>query len=111
MTALQILLHRGHATVRTAVPYSQAQLIHWLDTQTGGNGTMTGQIESYKAPLENRVYYNYPGQNYGGSNPQPTYVVGTSAQATDAIRVIDNGARQVTSQVNASYNSMAISKA
>ncbi|MCC5847776.1 MAG: hypothetical protein JJU29_06735 [Verrucomicrobia bacterium] len=44
--------------------YSMAHVYHWLHVD--GIITSTGTLESYKAPLENRVYYNYPGMTEPG---------------------------------------------
>ena len=70
--------------------------IHW--ERVGGMYQSSPTIESVKRPLENRVWYNYPGQtapNYEGTNNQPSAVG----------RVLDDG----TSQVNRTeYNSRGL---
>ena len=66
--------------------YSKARLYHWLHS-TDMQSTV-GVLESEKEPLENRVWYNYPGQ------PQPQ-VIGSSSQPTVIGRVMDDGSTQI----------------
>ena len=66
--------------------YSKAYLYHWLhdvnESQT------SGYLESEKPPLENRIWYSYPGQPQGN-------VVGTSSVPAFTGRLIEGGS-QVT---------------
>jgi RHS repeat-associated protein len=78
--------------------YAQAQLVHWLE-ELGSTSTMSGEMESYKAPLENRVYYKYTGQPY-------PYAVGSSSKPIATLRVLDNGTTQVTQEFDVTYNAM-----
>jgi RHS repeat-associated protein len=47
------------AWAKHAGDYTKAYAYHWLHSGLYSNST--GVLESYQAPLENRVYYNYPG--------------------------------------------------
>ena len=71
----------------TASDYSLAKLMHWLHSP---DMSQVGDIlESEKMPLEDRVYYNYPGQGisiYAGSSNQPSKIG----------RVLDSGSTQLT---------------
>ncbi|MEJ0000929.1 MAG: cysteine peptidase family C39 domain-containing protein [Verrucomicrobiota bacterium] len=80
--------------------YHMAEVVQWLESQTGGVSTMTGQMEDYQPPLEARVYYNYPGQ-------PSTNVIGSSEQATSASRMLDSGPTNIATQTFlATYNSL-----
>jgi RHS repeat-associated protein len=70
--------------------YSQATVYHWLHTPGGKTSDV---LESVKRPLENRVWFNYPGQAtawhgalYTGSSKQPSMVA----------RVLEDGSTQLT---------------
>src|SRR5579862_1923529 len=78
--------------------YTKARLFHFLHDAT--NGSLVGSLlESTKAPLENRVWYRYQGQNY------PNYMnAGMSSSATVVARVVDSGSTQL---YQAAYNSQA----
>jgi len=74
--------------------YSKARLYHWLHSPDGASAT--GVPESTKEPLENRVWFNYPGQIAGsdGASFQP--------QLSGAVnlpwligRVLDDGSTQL----------------
>jgi RHS repeat-associated protein len=66
--------------------HSQAHLYHWLHTTTPE--IMEPILESEQAPLENRVWYNYPGQ--------PASIdIGTSNQPTAKARVLDDSSTQL----------------
>jgi RHS repeat-associated protein len=75
--------------------YAKARVFHWL--HGGPDFNLTSEpLESEKNPLENRVWYQYPGQaNYG--------VVGSSALPTRAARILDDGTTQTYSY---EYNSI-----
>lgn len=82
-------------------PYSKSTIYHWLHTQ---GGLASGTLESVKKPLENRVWYTYPGQSsviYEGASSRPTNVG----------RVLDDGSTTQLSkyQYNAD-NTQMISK-
>lgn len=66
--------------------YTKARIYHWL--HTADLNSTAGTLESEKAPLENRVWYRYPGQ------PTP-WVVGTGTQPLKVGRVLDDGTSQV----------------
>src|SRR5579862_2910657 len=78
--------------------YTKARLFHFLHDAT--NGSLVGSLlESTKAPLENRVWYRYEGQNY------PNYMnAGMLSSATVVARVVDSGSTQL---YQAAYNSQA----
>ena len=77
--------------------YQLARNRHWahwaqntsLDTDT---------IESVKYPLENRIWYNYPGQPTSGLGAGQS---GTINQPTNVARVLDDGSQQLS---QATYN-------
>ncbi len=55
--------------------YSKARVYHWLHSQQNPPRLNSGILESTKAPLENRVWYAYPGQPgvaFEGTHAQPT---------------------------------------
>lgn len=57
-----------------AYDYMKAEVIHWL---RDSDGLPAGIIASEKAPLENRVWYAYPGQadtNHAGTTGKPTKI-------------------------------------
>jgi RHS repeat-associated protein len=66
--------------------YTKARIFHFSHTE---DLTMTsGSLESFKPPLEGRVWYDYPGQTFGiiiGSNTVPAHVG----------RVLDDGSTQL----------------
>ena len=66
--------------------YSKARLYHWL--HTADLASTAGILESTKPALENRVWYDYPGQ--GGS-----FVVGSSNKPRHVGRVLDDGSTQL----------------
>jgi RHS repeat-associated protein len=69
--------------------YTKAKIYHWLHAEN--IGVAAGILESTKEALENRVWYNYDGQNgilgAGG--------VGTSSRPTKVGRVLDDGQTQL----------------
>ena len=88
--------------------YSLAKVVHWLHTSDGGS---TSRIkESEKQPLENRVWYNYAGQNLAQGSCGTIYATVSNSGVVSptasnkpiaAGRVLDDGSTQVT---NYSYN-------
>jgi RHS repeat-associated protein len=67
--------------------YTKATIYHWLH---GIDGSMTSRLlESMKKPLENRIWYDYPGQNIA-------YETGTASQPIAIGRVLDDGSSQVS---------------
>lgn len=74
--------------------YTQGRLVHWLHTLDDSTSRVP---ESTKEPLENRVWYDYPGQS-------SSIYVGTSNTALHAGRVLDDG---MTTQLwTYQYNSL-----
>ncbi len=66
---------------------TKAEVSHWLHTKA--NKT-SGLLETFKKPLENRIWYNYPGQT------SPIYVTNITQEKHSRIgRVLDDGASQV----------------
>ena len=66
--------------------YLNAKVFHWL--KTVGGTTTSGMLHSTREPLENRVWYDYPGQSLGiyeGSTDKPSHVG----------RVLDDGSTQL----------------
>jgi len=66
--------------------YTHAKIYHF--THGGDYNTASPILESYKAPFENRVWFNYEGQ------ASPTFV-GTSDRQTKIARVLDDGTTQL----------------
>jgi YD repeat-containing protein len=73
---------------------TKAHLYHWLHAKGNANQT-SAVLESEKAPLENRVWYQYPNQSFQlleGDGNQPTVIA----------RVLDDGTTQTfTTMYNA----------
>jgi RHS repeat-associated protein len=96
------------ATQGGGLNYSLAKVIHWLHT---GDSSSTSRVrESEKEPLENRIWYNYPGQRTGGTCPSVYLSVtaggsvtnGASSRPSAIGRVLDDGTTQLqTFQYNA----------
>lgn len=70
--------------------YSKAKRYHWLHTAITSNGA--GILESEKSPLENRVWYAYPGQGSGSG----VIVTGTHGEPSHIGRVLDDGTTQLS---------------
>jgi RHS repeat-associated protein len=69
--------------------YTKARIYHWLhstDLQSP-----VGILESTKAPLEGRVWYDYAGQ----TSADGSIVVGTTSKPTHTGRVLDDGSTQL----------------
>jgi RHS repeat-associated protein len=66
--------------------YPKAKIIHWL--HTADINVTSGVVETDKLPLENRVWYNYPGQ-------PNVYTAGTLNLASKVGRVLDDGTTQL----------------
>jgi RHS repeat-associated protein len=62
--------------------YTKAHIYHWLLDEN--SNTMSGYLESEKPPLQNRIWYNYPGQ----TQPQ---IAGTNNRPSKIGRVIEGG--------------------
>ncbi|MCL4820599.1 MAG: hypothetical protein KJ067_15760 [Vicinamibacteria bacterium] len=65
--------------------YSKAEQTQWL--WNVGTTRVTGIVRSKKAPLERRVWYEYPGQTLG-------YRVGTHGSPSRVVRMLDDGTDQ-----------------
>jgi YD repeat-containing protein len=77
-----------HVYPITHTDYTKARMTHWLHTPRSGYLETSPVVESTKQPLENRVWYTYPGQ-------LDPIVEGTAATPTAIARVLDDGATQV----------------
>lgn len=66
--------------------YSKARIYHWLHTEN--QALTSGVVESVKEPLERRVWFNYPGQEF-------TIEIGSSSRPTKVGRVLDDGTTQL----------------
>src|SRR5947209_4596007 len=73
------------AYAEAAGDYTKAHLYHWLHFS---GGVCSGILESEKAPLENRIWYSYDGQNLA-------YNYGTTDQPNAIGRVLDDGTTQL----------------
>ncbi|HYE37988.1 RHS repeat-associated core domain-containing protein [Methylocaldum sp.] len=77
-----------HAMKTAPGDYTQARITHWLH---GVNSSVSvGVKESEKQPLENRVWYNYPGQTWGGGVD-----AGMLEKPSRIGRVLDDGTTQL----------------
>ncbi|WP_374090157.1 RHS repeat-associated core domain-containing protein [Methylomicrobium lacus] len=84
---------------RAAGNYTQARIKHWTHWML--NTSVTSEpVESIKYPLENRIWFNYPGQP---SCCLGTAISGTYDQPTRQGRVLDDGTTQLLQK---SYNSL-----
>lgn len=81
------------AMKRAPGDYTQARIRHWYHLRTNSRHT-TGVLESVKNPLENRIWYNYPGQDWAGAE-------GTLDKPSKIGRVLPDGTTQLTQK---SYN-------
>jgi RHS repeat-associated protein len=99
------------ATAAGGLDYHFAKILHWL--HMNGIGPSSRVKESEKEPLENRVWYNYPGQFPGGCDNSIVFPVdgsgnvssGANNQPSAIGRVLDDGTSQVQSfQYNGSGN-------
>jgi len=78
----------------TQCDYTKAKLMHWLHGSGSGFNITQDVLESEKMPLENRVWYNYPGQDPNDSNG---FVhVGSLDQPSAVGRVLDDGTTQLS---------------
>jgi RHS repeat-associated protein len=90
-TANQYLIYRNtyywdrNAYAAAPGDYTKARIFHWLHY---ASGICSSIPESVKAPLENRVWFNYDGQT------SPLFI-GTSASPTAIGRVLDDGTTQL----------------
>ncbi len=66
--------------------YTKARIYHWL--HTADYTSAAANLESTRAPLEGRVWYNYQGQN-------DTIAVGVNNLPTRIGRVLDDGSTQL----------------
>ncbi len=86
----------AEATAGGGLDYTKARVYHFLKRADGGTSRI---LESVKNPLENRVWYSYPGQTAG---PQ---VVGTTSQPSAVGRKLSDGTTQrVAFQYNGQGN-------
>jgi RHS repeat-associated protein len=73
---------------------ARATIYHWLHVGSGdGAGKTAPVLESMKRPLENRVWFNYPGQAAASHGPLFT---GTGSQPSAVARVLEDGTTQLT---------------
>src|SRR5712691_10169187 len=66
--------------------YTKAKSTHWL---YNGDGLVSGIPSSEKQPLENRVWYTYPGQSDSSH-------AGPSASPSQVARVLGDGSTQLS---------------
>jgi RHS repeat-associated protein len=89
-----------HAYAVAQGNYTQARNTHWVHLTQNTN--ITGDVvESIKAPLENRVWFNYPGQPATGG--LGTAQSGTLDSPSAMGRVLDDGSTQLST---AQYDSL-----
>ncbi|MGH8550819.1 MAG: polymorphic toxin type 10 domain-containing protein [Methylococcales bacterium] len=86
-----------HALKMAPGDYTKARLTHWLH---GVNTAVSVAVkESEKQPLENRVWYSYPGQTWGGF-----VAAGMIEKPGQIARVLDDG---TTQRYQYDYNALA----
>lgn len=88
-----------HAYKIAAGDYTKARMRHWTHLATSTNFT-ANTLESTKNPLENRVWFNYPGQSTSSSG---TAFSGNFDKPNRVGRVLDDGTTQLT---QFEYNSL-----
>jgi hypothetical protein len=66
--------------------YTKATIYHFLHSENM-NAT-SGVLESMMEPLENRVWFNYPGDPWPG-------IVGSSDEPSKIAQVIEDGSTQI----------------
>ena len=86
-----------HAYAVAKGDYTKAHLRHWAHLAPSGDQT-SNTLESERYPLENRIWYTYPGQTSGA------FYSGTSNTPTGIGRVLDDGTTQLTQM---QYNSLS----
>lgn len=78
------------AMQRAPGDYTQARVFHWLHEEgLSYRGLTAGVLESIKAPLERRIWYNYPNQPWAGGT-------GGFDKPAAVARVLDDGSTQVS---------------
>ncbi|MGV3774938.1 MAG: RHS repeat-associated core domain-containing protein [Verrucomicrobiales bacterium] len=81
--------------------YSKARVYHW---QHGPNwASAVGTLESYKEPLESRIWFNYPGQI---SSDEGATLEGTIHLPSRIARVLDDGQTQLWRSYRDSYGNI-----
>ncbi len=80
------------ATVGTSDP-NKSHIMHWVHDMglSNSSNTVATTLESEKLPLENRVWYDYPGQYYGYG----PIVAGDYGQPDHIGRLLDDGSTQL----------------
>lgn len=68
--------------------YTQARIFHWLHLASD-TSLAAGVLESTKEPLEDRVWFDYPGQDRAGAT-------GSMDRPSAVARVLDDGSTQLT---------------
>jgi RHS repeat-associated protein len=84
------------AMVTGAGDYAKAVNYNWMMAASADYGHPASRLvpHSIKRPLENRVWYSYPGQGTSGNGTH--YLSGANSRPIRIGRVLDNGASQVT---------------
>ena len=72
--------------LEAAGDYTKATIYHFLHSEN--MNASSGVLESIKEPLENRVWFNYPGDRWPG-------IVGSSEEPSKVARVIEDGSTQL----------------
>ena len=88
-----------HAYAVAAGNYTMARQRHWAHLASNTNVT-SGTLESVQYPLESRIWYTYPGQQY---NSLGAGASGTLDETTAIGRVLDDGSTQLA---QFQYNSL-----
>jgi len=75
--------------------YTKAKLIHWLHTSIFDPTTTSRVVESTKEPLENRIWFNYPGQSALSSACGGELAFAGSNQPINIARVLPDGDSEI----------------
>jgi YD repeat-containing protein len=82
-----------HAMKQGPDDFAVARNYRWL---TDYNYLITPIIEAIKEPLENRVWYNYPGQVGGSDYASYPYYAGGGSRPEKTLRMLSDGSAQLT---------------
>jgi YD repeat-containing protein len=78
---------------RDGAYFGLAHITHWL--ADSASGKLMRIPHSTRAPLEGRVWYQYPGQSPGGTTPPTESYIGTSSKPMKSGRVVDDNTTQL----------------
>lgn len=83
----------------TPSSYAKADIYHWCHDASLNASSAT--LESFKKPLENRIWFRYPGQD---ASADGAWTEGTNTSPCYIARVLDDGQTRQTQLWQCSYN-------